>query len=765
MSSHSPSPEQIDAVTATEPKLIVRAAAGAGKTWVLVERYIRHVESDGLFPDQILTITFTRKAAAEMKRRIVERLIQLGLREQAQVAETGPIQTIHGFCERVLRENALEAGLDPDFDVLDADVDPIIAQSIRETLAFPPDNAPEAEALLASLAGKRTRHGVSPHSRLEDALARALGILRSSGMLREEVEAEHRTPEQVLRRWETAYLESQADDVQEQVRQDLSGATVAEKVANALKTLKRRRPPLHTEEADWAAARETCALVQLACEAWRRLEREMARKQTLDFCALEAFAVRLVRNSPAARQRLCEQYKVVLVDEAQDVNPVQYRLLDAMGIECEMMVGDAQQSIYGFRQADCTLFVGRASGTPNRQLSKNYRSQEGILRFVDRLFGGLWGDDYMPMSEPPNPADFDQDGQPSYTGVESWVLGQRDNDQVALWIKELIEVEGEQPKDMAVLVRDGRYAEDLLTRMKALGVEGRIAGGTERFYARLEVRDLANALTALADPYDDFALLALLRSPLVGLSLDSIALLALKLPVVEALADFEPPVPEDVPLLKQFIEWYVPFREYADRLSAGEVVSELFARTGYLEAIARRRDARQLLANVRKLLALASAQPELGPLEYAERIREIQSFRHKEGDAPANNEDDNLVTLMTVHKAKGLEFPVVIVPQTHDMLDRKKHQDVEIDPSRGLVAARFAQLGSNYHHWLAEERRAKEREEELRVLYVALTRAKRRLCVCLDPKGPGKNLAGLICKMVNYKKEAPRGVKERLREA
>src|SRR5207302_1377441 len=94
------------------------AAAGSGKTRVLVERYLKHIIVDGFRADDILTITFTRKAAAEMKRRIVDRLTGSGLSDQAQIAETGPIQTIHGFCERFLRENAIAAGLDPDFDVL-----------------------------------------------------------------------------------------------------------------------------------------------------------------------------------------------------------------------------------------------------------------------------------------------------------------------------------------------------------------------------------------------------------------------------------------------------------------------------------------------------------------------------------------------------------------------------------------------------------------------------------------------------------------------
>jgi ATP-dependent exoDNAse (exonuclease V) beta subunit len=112
------SEEQLLAVEETESLFSIRAGAGAGKTFVLVHRYLRHIVDEGMSPDQILAITFTKKAAASMKQRIVGELRDRGLAESAQIAETGPIQTVHSFCERVLRENSLEAGIDPEFSVL-----------------------------------------------------------------------------------------------------------------------------------------------------------------------------------------------------------------------------------------------------------------------------------------------------------------------------------------------------------------------------------------------------------------------------------------------------------------------------------------------------------------------------------------------------------------------------------------------------------------------------------------------------------------------
>jgi len=125
--------------------------------------------------------------------------------------------------------------------------------------------------------------------------------------------------------------------------------------------------------------------------------------------------------------------------------------------------------------------------------------------------------------------------------------------------------------------------------------------------------DLANTLVALADPYDDFALLACLRSPMANLSLDSIVALGAAKPVIEALEGFEPLVEEDVPKLAAFKSWFLPLKGYADRLSAWEVLSDVYANSSYLQSLARKRNAYQVLANVRKLLMLAAEEPELGP--------------------------------------------------------------------------------------------------------------------------------------------------------
>lgn len=746
------SQEQRAVVQAREPRLNVVAAAGAGKTFVLVERYLRHVVEENLRPDEILTITFTKKAAAEMKRRIVDRLRGLGRHSDAQVAETGPIQTIHSFCERLLRENSLEAGLDPQFEIMsESQTTRLVNACVREALASPLDDAPQAEALLTFLAGKRQPWGdnKSPYGVLEEAVNRVLHELRGSGLTQLQVQQWHLDPHALRNKWEDAMLQAVSAEARAAFA-NVEAPTFQEALQQAVKAVGQRVPPWLKNrpdaEAEYEALEHTCGLVQLACAAWWRLDREMDAQQSLDFAALEERAVRLLLRSEPTRERMRAQYRVVMVDEAQDLNPIQYNLLDAIAPDSLMLVGDAQQSIYSFRQADVGLFNQRVAEIGSKRLSRNYRSVEGILNFVDFTFGSLWSQRYTPMGAPAELDLEDVSSGRDFAGVEIWRQASNDMDAVATYVQELHE-EGTAYRDITVLVRDAGGARAMETGLKQAGVPHRVAGGSERFYTRLEVRDLANALRAVADPYDDFSLLACLRSPMCGLSLDSIVVLGVDRPVVEHLADFQPPLEEDRPRLEAFLAWYEPLRHVADRLSAWEVLAGLFAKSDLLPALARRNDKDALLANVRKLLSLAAKEPELGPLEYAERIREIQDLRHKEGDAPADEDDADLVTVMTVHKAKGLEFPVVILPQTDKRLVANARELV-VEPRRGLVATKFGKGQCTMHKLLTEGRKARDEEEEMRVLYVALTRAKHRLCLCLYPPKRDRTVSKMLDEMI-----------------
>lgn len=781
----NPTAEQHNVINASAPKIIVSAAAGAGKTFVLVERYLRILQDrptpDALRPDNILTITFTRKAAAEMKDRIVRRLHDAGLEQDAQIAETGPIQTIHGFCERVLKENAIEAALDPDFEVIvGAETQQWREELILDTLANPDEDDETIHGLLEMLAGSFTRNGTTPQAALQRAIEVGLGKLRGSGRTPDELLAMYATPEATLETWRLQLVEDLDPTVAASLDFD---QPLGDQIVALYKQMRKKAPSWAKVGADdRRIAVFTSAYVRLVTDVWRQLEARMRRRGKLDFTLLEQMAVDLVATNPVVQARLQRQYQVVFIDEAQDLNPVQYKLLTGLGIATELMVGDAQQSIYGFRQADRQLFVERQgeSDQTSLTLSTNHRSDPGILAFVDRVFGEVWAEDYQPMLPAPAPPTTEgnvlflnfEAAKPNFDGVELWPMAMNDATRVAELIKHMQTPEAGQTepafrlRDICILVRKGFFALKLQNALKMVGIESQIIGANEEYYTRLEVRDIANALRWLSDPHDNYAALATLRSPFVDVTLDTFILLAKRRQsgqsvyeqILEATAhpgQSDLP-PEDIDRLWELRRWFDDLATHADRLSAWEVMGDLFARTRFLETLGRREGKEQMIANARKLLILAAEQPEIGPREFAESVRDIQRIAHRESQALTLDEDADAIRIMTIHKSKGLEFPVVIVPETLSP-EGSSEKEIYVDVKAGLIAACFHSDYGLMGRWLQHRDDERSREEGWRVLYVAMTRAQKRLCLVLrDSPDRKRSLGGELAGMLRLDKQTDR---------
>ncbi|MES1227386.1 MAG: UvrD-helicase domain-containing protein, partial [Armatimonadota bacterium] len=652
------SPKQIEAIECNEPDFTIVAAAGSGKTRVIVARYVRLVKA-GLSPSQILTITFTRKAAGEMRSRIVKTFLELGMVDEAQECETGPIQTIHSFCERLLKENAIYAGLDPKFKICEGAEGTVrFDAALRAVLDTKIDEYPNWVDFIRHRSGKsQYRAQTTLTSFLREEVGKVLSAVRGSNWTYEEFARSHRDPDALKESWAKHLCE----DAGVAVPGDTPMSLVLSQIQSVLKPL-RKVPSWASgkvdDEAEMRAAEDACALGQLAAEVWAELELGMLRDQAFDFNLLESLAVKLLTTNEDALQQTREQYKVVLVDESQDVNPTQFKLLDAIKAESHVMVGDAQQSIYGFRLADRELLMRRTKTTPTVELDKNYRSDQGILAFADMVFGSWWHE-YRSMR--PSAADLDVVAPPM-VGVELWPGPRENRSLVAANIAELVQA-GTSPKDIAVLVRSSRYGIQLRGELDQLGVPNLLVGGNESFYTRMEVHDLANALEALADPSDTLAMVSLLHGPFVGLSTDAVFEIALEPVTLERIRSYDPRNSLDFERLEAFSNWYFELVEYADRLPAWEVCSRLFARTGYLPAIVGEKGGLRALANVRKLFVQATQQPDVRAHEFAEQIRSIQRLRHQESEAEQIDQDADAVKIMTTHKAKGLEFDTVVVPE------------------------------------------------------------------------------------------------------
>ena len=366
---------------------MVRAGAGTGKTTVLVERFVQAVAEDAAPVEGILAITFTEKAAAEMKTRVRRRFLQLGRRADARAAEGAWISTIHGFCSRVLRAHALSAGIDPDFRVLDElEAERIATDAFDGALgAFMGEGGPRASGGGCGLhAGPPPRHGpyrpfapaqpgrsptaagrgpAAPHRRTARASrgrrARRGGRARGAGAGKAVAAAIARLERclAILERVPPAELADPAD---------LDKLTLAGN-AKALCTspCDEYRQALDSYEALCRAEREyrVHTMVRVLLDLYgERYERGKRARSGLDFEDLELIARDLLAGDEGLRKQYAGRFAHVLVDEFQDTNPLQNELIVQLERDNVFRVGDENQSIYGFRNADVEVFRGHWAG-------------------------------------------------------------------------------------------------------------------------------------------------------------------------------------------------------------------------------------------------------------------------------------------------------------------------------------------------------------------------------------------------------------------
>jgi ATP-dependent exoDNAse (exonuclease V) beta subunit len=734
--------EQERAVARREGSLLLAAGAGSGKTSVLVERFVRAVREDGVAPGRILAITFTERAAGELRERVRARLLELGEREAARDAEAANVGTFHGFCARLLRIHPLQAGVEPGFQILEEG----FADRLR-ALAF-------SDALAGFLDGERSQavdlvaaYGADP---LRSMVLGAYAQLRSQG------QSEPRLPSPRLQ----------------------APPAVAEP-----------REPAPTDELGVRAA-QACELIGELVERFGTAygQRKHVRA-ALDFDDLELNARDLLEQRAGVREAWAERFQLLMVDEFQDSNPRQLQVLAALDRDNLFTVGDELQSIYGFRHADVSLFRERHAHLSKRgasfALTHNFRSRPAILAAVERIFATRIGERFAPLTptrtpqtgEQPivellltdrrgwerSPGDDELEGMPDATPwrqAEARLLAGR--------VAELIASGHAQAGEIVVLLR---ALGDLPVYESALRHHGlRTLAGVGGFWSHQQVGDLLAWLRALANPLDELALYSTLASPLVGVSSDGLALIARAASegrvgvwraIERAFADAQRDGDEgelgdqgdgerarDATGLRDALppadrERVAAFRELfaSERASAAlhpisELLRRAIAATGYDAHVLSLSWGERRLANVQKLVRLArrfETREGRDLRRFLDHVAHVEAaLGGREADAPVGDGELDAVRLMSIHAAKGLEFPVVCVGD----LGRDPNlrvPDLLLDGAGGRVGLRLLELGNpeaasvlDYDE-LREERREAQEEEEDRVLYVACTRAENRL--------------------------------------
>ncbi len=745
------------------------AGPGSGKTRVLVERFHWLVEAREIRARRILAITFTEKAAANMRRRLVESFPPASAIRQD--VERAYISTIHACCARLLRENAIEAEVDPEFRVLDEwEADFELRRAIDEALedSYQADPA-AARRFLAAFGTTAVAESLRG---LYGALRAAGTTLAEAGRLGPEADWRERwrallVAFERLGRLPVAGWRPSQIEVLEEFREsggrlaDLAGrnpsrehlATLAAVTVNLqkLKGGSEQRELARAIREELTPACRSGLLLEMnrANRAWflaalaeadRRYRAGKRASGTLDFADLEEHAIRLLESG--AGQRVRDSFWFVLMDEFQDTNPQQARLAALLRSPGNFFaVGDINQSIYGFRHADPTVFAKfrdetRASGGHVVELFENFRSRPEVLDAVRAVIDGAEG---VEPQELRAGRPFPPEGAPSFEiltvqAAESDEALELEARHVGARIRQLAAAGRCGWGEVAVLLRTSANVRVFERELRRQGIPCEVTAGRGYYEAR-EVNDLLCFLRVLLDPQDEISLAAVLRSPLVGLSDET--LLRLKLEggrLADGLARTSDLSPEQAEKLKHSQERLARFRRDREYVPPDQLLGRLLSETGYEMWLAEQPGGGHGVANVRKLLALARRFAASGPGDLAgfvERVEDLRRQEVRESDAQPPEQTSDAVQLMTLHAAKGLEFRVVFLPAINRRA-RSESDPVRFHPQIG-VGLRWRDLitgkdrADTIYEAVADEAKGSRREESQRLFYVGMTRAEELL--------------------------------------
>ena len=782
-------PEQRAAIAARSGSQLLSANAGSGKTAVMVERFVEAVLHDDVPVSAILALTFTEKAAGELRERLRRRLLELGETERAREADAAWVGTIHGFCARVLRAEPLAAELDPRFSVLDeASAQRLAEQAWDEALEdWAAVNGEPALALagaygaglqpMVSETHAALRSGGLTAPRLPAAPAvRArpdVSSLRRARALAADALAEASPGKKVdAARALLAAAESLLDALTGDAPVPAPAALAPAKLAGGTGALAGMDCVAYREE--WESYAKACAdhhahqALELIDDLLRRFGGAYAaaksRRGSLDFSDLELLTRDLFTRSDASRERWSGRFALLMIDEFQDTNRVQLDILESLERDNLFAVGDELQSIYGFRHADVTIFRERRAELAAeriRRLTANFRSCEPLLDVLNGIFAPVFGERFSPLRAGRRSTGGDGDDagvELLLTDTRGWdahdpelgLAGLADQPWRRAEARQLaarIQAElaaGSRPGDIVVLVRSTASLRLFEQALEERGVPTYVLGG-RGYWSHEQVRDGLAYLSALANPLDETALLGALASPFCGAGADALVTLAeagresgagLWSALQEAVGGrgLEHLDAGEVHRLRRFTGFLARERGRAERDSPESLLERAVVALDYDLAILARAGGDRRMANLRKLMRLAreydaaEGRDLRGFIAYAAR----QDLREaREGEAPLEAEDLDAVRLMTIHRAKGLEFPVVAVA---DLGRQGGAARPPLLTSRdGRIGLRLATLGGGArvdaldYRALAEEASEADDEEERRLLYVAMTRAERRL--------------------------------------
>ena len=837
----------------------VTAGAGSGKTAVLVHRYVKILLETDLHPSQVVAITFTRKAAAELKQRIATeleaRLQQEPGNTKLESIKTGmlsaQISTIHSFCARILREYPVEARVDAGFRELQGILQRLTLRDTIESTLREIGDRPEEDKIRVKLVDLLRIFG---KSRLEAHLSELVNQRGAVERLKRNLY--YRTDSEVLDVWHE-YVQSQLTQslVNQFPREDwlrclnrvlevatgrnasivleLVGSISPElAILNIIPIFVELAPLILTKDGkiskrdflglgveidtikedidflvraakyllsfpsitddDHLLIHVTRSLLAVYDEVRHTYEHYKLQTGQLDFDDLQ-IKVRDLLKQESIHEQIAQRYPYIMVDEYQDTDQLQYEILDLLAVINEntrkqkpsdskldnlFIVGDEKQSIYGFRGADVRVFdrtrkdiidyqsaltqdfawqeetleANDSEKCGELQLPENFRLLRNLVGFVNLVFEPLMKgrNEFEVKYEP-----LIQGRATDHPGDIELLIGSTEQaaDEYKLVvsrIRHLVETgetiwtdegDGEKPRlirygDIAILIRTRTRLPEIESALFNAEIPYKITGGLG-FYQRQEIYDIGNYLQFLANPANDVALAGILRAPFFGVSdveLYEVTQPSSTTPFWQKVQDYvdwtdQPsasPIDSAVGILRSHLE-------ICHRTPPSELIRKIVNDTGMVGVLAVGQNGEQRWANYEKLLGIAREFERLGFTDLFDFLEQLNLLiEEEEGEGQATTQlTAEAVEIMTIHAAKGLEFPVVILPN----LDRGFRSDQEpfIDDRLG-IGFRPADPEKNYKQsdpgatqLMRERAKNKTEAEEQRLFYVATTRARDRL--------------------------------------
>ncbi|MXW59923.1 MAG: AAA family ATPase [Acidimicrobiia bacterium] len=808
--------------------LFVEAGAGSGKTTALVARVIRLLDS-GVDMENIAAITFTEKAAAELKNRLREKLSESGTHSDAlDQLDGAAITTLHGFALRILSQHAIEAGLPARLEVSPTEAFEDRWVEFQNRLLH--SSQQEQALALARILGLNMGHlrelaqildsnwdladremGNQPHStgpielpdvsrfpawfdevaalsmHCNDPTDRMLPKLEAIAERAELLRGAAGDEDQILRLLFVSGLSFTKAGRKANWPDDDSEDPSLDEVADQLRELGDAIKDLRAHAADVLIERLTLVLAAFTLEA----AEDRRRQGVLEYHDLLVLARNLLRHpqhGEEIREALAERYQRLLLDEFQDTDPIQIELAKLIATPPDdhrhwselhdeagrlFFVGDPKQSIYRFRRADIALYAQarQTSTIVRKSLTRNFRSVEPILDWINALFKGF-------MAPPSSSRQY---VQPNYQALDSVrgsppvgppvaVLDHEHPKQTRTGELRMVEAQevaqailtavgqgwsvgdgrGENGQDRWRPARLGDICILLPTRtslpqlehaLEAHGIPYRIEAGSLIWTSQI-IREVMATVRALADPTDEVALVNALRSPAFGCGDDN--LFTYKV-VHHGSWNYTATAPEDLPdshPVGQAMAWLADLHSEVRWLNPSKVIERIVRERRLMESScfgqSRARDAWRSLDLVVDQARQFEESGGRGLREFVAWVERKIGERTREIDVILSETDDDAVRITTIHAAKGREFPIVILSGTYAQRRSKSAQVVW--PAEGSYGVRFTNLlRTKLFAEHQENEEEMEHAERVRLLYVALTRAKDHLVVSAHRIARGEN--------------------------